>query len=93
MRLIDADEIKYQEGCFVDKQLNPIPIIHKVATIEMLRDWTPTVPAIPLERIKQLREEIEQLKLVGYATVDGKRQIAIRAVFDLLDNMIKEYEG
>ena len=52
---------------------------------------TPTIPAIPMERIKQLREDVEQLKLVGYATVDGKRQIASRAVFDLLDNMIKEY--
>ena len=54
-------------------------------------DNCPLVPAIPMERIKQLKVEIEQLKLVGYATVDGKRQIASRAISDLLDNMIKEY--
>ena len=81
MRLIDSEQIRYERNAITGTLQSP----------KCWVDDTPTVFAIPMERIKQLREEIEQLKLVGYATVDGKRQIASRAVFDLLDNMIKEY--
>ena len=48
----------------------------------------PTVPAIPMERIKQLREEIEQ-KAWGqprYEMIFTKGE-----VLELIDNMIKEY--
>lgn len=50
-------------------------------------------PAPALDRIKEAREEIEQLRLIGYATVDGKRAIASRAVLQVLDKLIAEVEG
>lgn len=79
MRLIDANELlKWKTD-------------HEVISTHLIYN-APTVPAIPIDRIKQLREETKQLQLVGYATVDGKRQIASRAVLELIDNMIKEYE-
>lgn len=40
MRLINVDDIKWQKGVFVNPMTDePIPVIHKIATIEMLRDW------------------------------------------------------
>lgn len=39
-KLIDVDKIDWQEGVFVNSRTKePLPIIHKIATIEMLRDW------------------------------------------------------
>ena len=51
-----------------------------------------TAPTIPLDRIKETREEVKQLRLIGYATVDGKREIASRAVLQVLDKLIAEAE-
>lgn len=63
MKLINVDDIKWQKGVFVNPMTDkPTPIIHKIATIEMLRDWQEEVKAIPLDKVKQAREEIEQLK-------------------------------
>lgn len=60
-KLIDVDDIDWQEGVFVTpKTKEPLPIIHKIATIEMLRDWQEEVKAIPLDKIKQAREEISK---------------------------------
>ena len=39
MKAGDVDKIDWQDGCFLDKSGKPIPIHHKIATIEMLRDW------------------------------------------------------
>lgn len=41
--LKDISKIDYQLGCFVSSEGEPIPIIHKIATIEMIRDWLPTI--------------------------------------------------
>ena len=58
-KLIDVDKIDWQEGvCVNPNTKEPLPIIHKIATIEMLRDWQEEVQAIPLDRIKEVREEI-----------------------------------
>lgn len=62
MRLIDVDKINWQKGVFVNPNTDePLPIIHKIATIEMLRDWQEEVRAIPLDKVKQTREEIQKL--------------------------------
>lgn len=37
------DCLYYQSGCFISSEGEPIPIIHKIATIEMIRDWLPTI--------------------------------------------------
>lgn len=39
MKAIDVDKIDWRDGCFLDSSGKPIPILHKIATIEMLRDW------------------------------------------------------
>lgn len=41
--LKDISKIDYQSGCFVSSEGEPLPIIHKIATIEMIRDWLPTI--------------------------------------------------
>lgn len=58
-KLIDVDKIEWQKGVFVNPTTEePLPVIHKIATIEMLRDWQDKVKAIPLDRIKEVREKI-----------------------------------
>lgn len=60
-KLIDVDDIDWQEGVFVTpKTKEPLPIIHKIATIEMLRDWQEEVKAISIDKIKKAREEISK---------------------------------
>jgi hypothetical protein len=97
MRLINVDDIKWQKGVFVNPMTDePIPVIHKIATIEMLRDWQEGVKAIPLDKIKEARAEIEK-KIHEYsgsgnevtqAYCDGfKEDLAI------LDKLIAESEG
>lgn len=48
MRLIDVEQINWKKGCFISSEGEPLPIIHKIATIEMLRDWQEEVNAIPI---------------------------------------------
>lgn len=60
MKLINVDDIEWQKGVFVNPTTEePLPIIHKIATIEMLRDWQEEVKAIPLDKIKEARRDIE----------------------------------
>lgn len=40
--LKDVSKIDWQTGCFISSEGKPIPIIHKMATIEMVR-WLDTV--------------------------------------------------
>jgi hypothetical protein len=50
-KLIDVNKIDWQEGVFVNPNTKePLPIIHKMATIEMLRDWQEGVQAIPIPK-------------------------------------------
>lgn len=48
MKLIDVEQINWKKGCFISSENEPLPIIHKIATIEMLRDWQEEVNAIPI---------------------------------------------
>lgn len=54
---IDIDKIEYRKGVLLDSEENPLPIIHKVTTIELIRDWTPKADVV--ERSK-MHEEIEK---------------------------------
>lgn len=61
-KLIDVDKINWQTGVFVNPKNNePIPIIHQIATIEMLRDWQREEHVIPLGKVKDAINEIEHL--------------------------------
>ena len=42
--------------------------------------------------LDKIRAEIEELHLIGYATVDGKREIASRAVLQIIDKYKAESE-
>ncbi len=92
-KLIDVDQIDWQKGVFVDPNTDePLPIIHKIATIEMLRDWQQEVKAIPLDRIKQLR--VDALK---YRDDEANDFVdfevgAINGVIHMIDKLIKESE-
>lgn len=44
------------------------------------------------EVLDKIRVEIEQLHLIGYATVDGRREVASRAVLKILDKYTAESE-
>lgn len=58
-KLIDVDKIEWGKGVFVNPNTEePLPIIHKIATIEMLRDFQEEVKAIPLDKVKEAREKI-----------------------------------
>lgn len=90
MKLIDVDDIKWQKGVFVNPVTDkPLPVIHKMATIEMLRDWQEGVKAIPLDKVKQAREEMENLSGQSCMVSDG----VINEVLDILDELIAESEG
>ena len=83
MKLINVDDIKWQKGVFVNPMTNePLPVIHKMATIEMLRDWQEEVKAIPLEKVKQAREEME---IASYSK-------GVDDVLEILDKLIESEE-
>lgn len=57
---IDISKVDYGEGVFVNPRTKePLPIIHKMATIEVIRDWTPRADVIERERINKAIEKIE----------------------------------
>jgi hypothetical protein len=96
MRLIDVDKINWQKGVFVNPNTDePLPIIHKIATIEMLRDWQEEVRAIPLDKVKQTRETIQKLvDNCGSDTVAAlNMQGGLKATLAIIDKLIAESEG
>lgn len=85
-KLIDVDKIDWQKGVFVNPMTDkPVPIIHKIATIEMLRDWQEEVKVIPLDKVKQAIEEIQKLRGCSCSCSDG----IIDDVEDILDKLIE----
>lgn len=98
-RLIDVDKIDWQKGVFVNPNTDePLPVIHKIATIEMLRDWQKEEKAIPLDKVKQARAEISDWdvnkEMVG--TSEPFRLGVARGLdiaSEILDKLIAESEG
>lgn len=97
-KLVDVDKIDWQKGVFVNPNTDePLPIVHKIATIEMLRDWQKEVEAIPLDKIKDVREEISDWdinkEMVG--TSEPFRLGVARGLdiaSEILDKLISESE-
>ena len=74
-KLIDIDKIDWQKGVFVNPNTDePLPIIHKIATIEMLRDWQDEVKAIPLDKVKQAMTQILDEKDFAYADFERYKE-------------------
>lgn len=94
MKLINVDNIDWQKGVFVDPTTEePLPIIHKIATIEMLRDWQDEVKAIPLDKIKQAREEIRKLDDINPDyPMDRTIHVSRNEVLKILDKLIESEE-
>lgn len=45
----------------------------------------PQFDAVPIDVLDKIRAEIADMQIIGYATVDGKREIASRAVMRIID--------
>jgi len=93
-RLIDVNKIDWQKGVFVNPNTNePLPIIHKIATIEMLRDWQEEVKAIPLDKVKQAREEFISKypkNYMGELELGGRTcYFSLNDVLAILDKLIE----
>ena len=92
-KLIDVDKIDWQKGVFVNPNTDePLPIIHKIATIEMLRDWQEEVKAIPLDKVKKARKEIDDLDRYfdnDYYTNNTDSMFKCNEVLAILDKLIE----
>ena len=57
-RYIDVDKIDWQEGVFVNPRTKEpiLSVIHKIATIEMLRDWQQEEDVRPVVRGEWIAE-------------------------------------
>lgn len=73
MKVIDVDKIDWQDGCLFTPSGEPIPIHHKIATIEMLRDWQPSCE----EEIRadEIRKFAEWCKSKGYSCYEWRMLI------------------
>lgn len=96
MKLINVDDIEWQKGVFVNPNTDePLPIIHKVATIEMLRDWQGEVKAISLEKVKKAREEItKQFVDLQDGSEEWRSYVneAVLECVEIMDKLIAESE-
>jgi hypothetical protein len=94
-KLIEVDKIEWKKGVFVNPNTEePLPIIHKIATIEMLRDFQEEVKAIPTNKVKKAIDEMKALAdpkniILGY---DEKMGIKI-AMNTLVKNIGEEVES
>jgi hypothetical protein len=71
-KYIDVDKIDWQEGVFVTPiTKEPLSIIHKIATIEMLRDWQQEEDVRPVVRGKWITTN--DYVTTAYGTLDYYR--------------------
>lgn len=81
-KAIDALKISTPIMAMTQEEFNDyIQILNKIM------DWLEQEPILD-----KIRAEIAEIQLIGYATVDGKREIASRAVLDILDKYKAESE-
>lgn len=91
-KLIDVDKIDWQKGVFINPNTDePLTVIHKIATIEMLRDWQEEVKAIPLDKVKQAREDVQ--KYINMCDEDSVAGINMKSglafALEILDKLIE----
>ena len=92
MRLIDADKLSYSSI-----KTNKYGYVETTETVVLEEDIAnaQTVKAIPLDKVKQAREEIDDLYRYydnDYNTSDGEPMFKCSEVFEILDKLI-ESEG
>ena len=81
MRIIDAD--KFLKYLIFSKHIDGLTCGEVKEAIEMCK----------VDILDKIKAEIEEIHLIGYATVDGKREIARRAVMQIIDKNKAESEG
>ena len=96
-KLIDVDKIDWQKDVFVNPNTDePLPVIHKIATIEMLRDWQEEVKSIPLDKVKKARKEIDDLDRYfdnNYYTNNTDSMFKCNEVLAILDKLIESEDS
>lgn len=65
---------------------------NKMSIIDFVNAYSDEGVTTADDVLDKIRAEIEQLHLIGYATVDGKREIANRAVLQIIDKYKAESE-
>ena len=50
------------------------------------------IKLIPITILDKIRDEIEEIQIIGFATVDGKLDIASRVVMRIIDKYKRESE-
>lgn len=71
--------------------------IHFILGHESYEEWLETLPAFTEQDIvksvlEKLKTDISKIHIVGYATVDGKIEIAHRAITQIIDKYMTESE-
>ena len=67
-------------------------IIHKIATIEMLRDWQEEVKAIPIDKVKKAREKIANISIKTSTDCESYEEVETEEVLNILDKLIESGE-
>lgn len=83
MRLIDADGLK--------KHKYHSDITHENVVSVAQIDWIPTVQAVPIEELQEIRQEITESKYNHRG--EYNRELAFNICLQIIDNHIKEIEG
>ncbi len=65
---------------------------------ESYKEWLETLPAFTEQDIvksvlEKLKADISKISIVGYATIDGKTEIARRVITQIIDKYITESEN
>lgn len=64
----------------------------KMSIIDAINAYTDEGVTTDDDVLNKIRDEIAKIHLIGYATVDGKREIASRAVLEIIDKYKAESE-
>lgn len=92
MRLIDADKLLEN----IEKRIKGAKSLAEVVdltNIECITDVQQSVPAVPLDRIKEAREEMAQLSNVNPTYWIKSDMVDREDALEILDNLIAEVEG
>lgn len=84
-------EYAIEKCCGENNQTGMIDIAEDIYNTAYVRGKNHSVKV--KEALDKLRAEIEKLNLLGYATVDGRREIASRAVLQIIDKYKAESGG
>ncbi len=93
MRLIDADKLPYS-----NVKTNKYGYVEVTETVVLEEEIAnaQTVKAIPLDKVKRAREEIDDLYRYydeSYVTGNNDPMFKCKEVFEILDKLIAESEG